>query len=144
MKYEFEVDGKKFNVIFDIDELLKDFSKSDFITFYEPESFVKYGNIPEYGDPYMTETEYLLAVNDYIESIKALDNKDKLKSMVEKWPKKKNGYLNGRNVDYLCESDVCRYICEWHNTWIYDTVKAVARDEKTIEIISYEKTDTPG
>ena len=35
MKYEFEVDGKKFNVIFDIDELLKDFSKSDFITFYE-------------------------------------------------------------------------------------------------------------
>lgn len=137
--YDIIAGGKKITVSIDVDALIENFKKSRFGEF--DESFGSYGYME--GDPTMTQEEYEKNKDSYIADIRSLDDVARLTKVVENWPKKKNGLLNRKNVKYLVESPICQYICEWHNTWIYHTVKAVASTDDYIDIVAYEKVDTP-
>lgn len=110
--------------------------KDDFEPYY-----VRYGESLEWGDTPLTKEEYIANVdqflNDFKESVKDLD------AIVAAFPKKKNGTFNRRNVTYLAECGNCNAIHEWYNTWIYKTLKVCAVDDTTLEIVFYEKVDTP-
>lgn len=141
MQYKFTVDGKEFTVNMDTAKLIDAFENGRFGEF--DEGYVEYGNSAEFGDACLTEKQYKKYKSDYIQDIKSI-NEATLEAIVQTWPKKKNGWLNLRSVNYICSSNICVYICEWHNTWIYDTVKAVATGDSSIDIVAYERVDTPG
>lgn len=108
---------------------------------FEKERYVTYGNSQEFGDKTLTVDEYNnnvdVFLNDFRESIINID------SIVESFPKKKNGTFNRRNVIELASCNNCVAIHEWHNTWIYQVVKVYALDDTTLKVVLYEKVDTP-
>lgn len=103
--------------------------------------FVPYGKSLEWGDAPLTKEEYDANVDTFLEDFRRATVN--LNAIVDSFPKKKNGTFNRRNVVYLAECDNCQCIHEWHNTWIYQTVKVSAVDDTTLEIVTYEKVDTP-
>ena len=132
----------KFKIYADFDDIIKD--ATDYESDYDEDRYVKYGDSLEQGDSALTKEEYEANAKNFIEEIKALNNEQKLRNIIERWPRKKNGTFNRKNVEYLVTSGNTYYICEWHNTWIYATVKAVAVDDTTLRIEFFQKTDTPG
>lgn len=113
----------------------------DLLNEFEPDRYNRYGESPEFGDKCLTEEEYKANVESFLEDFrKATDN---LQRIIDNFPKKKNGTFNRRNVVELASCDNCQYICEWHNTWIYYTVKVNAFDDYTLKVSFYEKVDTP-
>lgn len=110
-------------------------------TNFEPEVYVSYGKSLEWDDKPLSEEEYKNNIdkflNDFKSSVKNLD------SIISQFPKKKNGTFNRRAVIYLAECENCIGIHEWHNTWIYQTIKVYAIDDTTLKVSMYEKVDTP-
>ncbi|MBQ8218279.1 MAG: hypothetical protein IJZ79_03145 [Bacilli bacterium] len=107
---------------------------------FEP-YYVKYGESLEWNNTPFTKEEYDKNVDVFLEDFKK--SVVNLNSIIESFPKKKNGTFNRRNVIYLAECENCICIHEWHNTWIYQTVKVSAISDTELEIVLYEKVDTP-
>lgn len=133
------IDVSGFFISANIDDLIRQ-AQSDK---YEKDTFFAYEESPEMGDVALTEEQFNKNRDDFIAKIKELDE-DRLRAIVRSWPRKKNGTFNRKNVKYLCENGNTRYICEWHNTWIYDTVKVTADSDRELSVSFYTKTDTPG
>ena len=134
------IDVSGFFISVDVDSMIRKAQNDK----YEKDTFFAYGDSPEMGDPALTEEQFNKNRDEFIAEIRELESEDRLRSIVEFWPRKKNGTFNRKNVKYLCENGNTRYICEWHNTWIYDTVKVVADSDRELSVSFYTKTDTPG
>ena len=140
MRVEVTEGRKKFTVIFEKEGILK--SLEELRESYQKDHYVEAGMIPEAGK-YLSKEEYEKNYDGMIEYVSSIDE-ESVKDILKEFPKKKNGWLNLRNVKYLYCCNNSEYICEWHNTWIYQTLKAKARDDMILEISLYEITDTPG
>lgn len=108
---------------------------------FEPDRYSRYGESPEFGDKCLTEEEYRSNVQSFLEDFRKATSD--LQSIIDNFPKKKNGTFNRRNVVELASCNNCQYICEWHNTWIYYVVKVNAFDDHALTVSFYEKVDTP-
>lgn len=136
-KKEFSISVFEDDIIAKIEEL-----KSE----YEENEFVTYGTSPEFLDnnfKYITAEEYTANVDKFLSAFKSYLNEDFLKSMIEQFPKKKNGSFNRKNVVELTSCNNCIVIHEWHNTWIYYVIKVSAFRDYALSMTLFEKTDTP-
>lgn len=140
MKVEVTEGRKKFTVIFEKEEILRQLEKLK--ESYQDDYYVEANTIPEDGK-YLSKEEYEKNYDEMIEYVSSIDE-ERVKDILREFPKKKNGWLNLKNVEYLYCCNNSEYICEWHNTWIYQTLKAKARDDMVLDIHLYEITDTPG
>ena len=131
--------SKELKLVIDIERIEKEILllKDEF----EEEMYVTYGKSQEFGDKTLTIDEYNNNVDVFLSDFrKSITNID---SIIERFPKKKNGTFNRRNIRELASCDNCVAIHEWHNTWIYKVVKAYALDDTTIKVVLDEKVDTP-
>ena len=104
--------------------------------------YVEYGFILESGGSYLSKEEYEKNYDQMIEFAESI-SEEKLEDILKEFPRKKSGWLNLRNVEYLYRCNNTQYISEWHNTWIYQTLKVKAKDDMTLEVFLYEMVDTP-
>lgn len=147
MKYEYKeaLETKKTKssiyVKVDVDNLKKKF-ESELDEFTE-DFFVRYGDNPEMDDNKLTKEEYLENVDKSVAYMSRLEDPKFFERLVKDFPRNKSGVLNKRAVKYIYSSNNCEYISEWHNTWIYNTVKLVATSDDTLQVQFYRKTDTP-
>lgn len=108
---------------------------------FEEGRYVAYGESQEFDDKTLTVHEYNNNVDAFLSDFRrSIVNID---SIIENFPKKKNGTFNRRNIKELASCNNCIAIHEWHNTWIYQAVKVYALDDTTLKVVLYEKVDTP-
>lgn len=108
---------------------------------WEETHYVHYGESEIFGDPYITKEEYDENIDQFLaEFRKAISDPDIL---IKDFPKKKNGTFNRRNMKVLSRCRNCVAIHEWHNTWIYKTIKLKAWDDTTLVVSFVEEVDTP-
>ncbi|WP_097006541.1 hypothetical protein [Lacrimispora amygdalina] len=133
-------EGKKdFTISFDIESIVISLNsqKKD----YEKECYLPYGTFYEDEKCY-TKKEYDENIDKMIEYVTHITSED-LESIIKGWTRKKNGTFNRRRTKELFDCENCRYICEWHYTWIYDQIKVIPISDTQLNIILYEKVDTP-
>lgn len=140
MMYNIESNGKTFQVEFNKNELLQ--HANNLFTKFTTENYVAYRTSPEWGDPYIDENTYKQNVQKFIDEINAI-NEEKLASIVNTMPKKKNGKFAKNRIHPICSCDNTNVIHEWHNTWIYEQVIAKAENEDKLIISMHTFTDTP-
>lgn len=140
------VEGKyQFKIVVNEDSIVNSIwnMKSDF----EENRYVWYGSSPEFGEDnfeYITKQEFEKNVNQFLNTFMSYITENGLKDIIARFPRKKNGTFNRRNLIELASCNNCIVIHEWHNTWIYYVVKVVSWDDCTLNIELHKKTDTPG
>lgn len=140
------VEGKyQFKIVVNEDSIVNSIRnmKSDF----EENWYVWYGSSPEFGEDnfeYITKQEFEKNINQFLNTFMSYITEFGLKDIIARFPRKKNGTFNRRNLVELASCNNCIVIHEWHNTWIYYVVKVVSWDDCTLNIELHKKTDTPG
>lgn len=140
------VEGKyQFKIVVNEDSIVNSIRnmKSDF----EENWYVWYGSSPEFGEDnfeYITKQEFEKNINQFLNTFMSYITEIGLKDIIARFPRKKNGTFNRRNLVELASCNNCIVIHEWHNTWIYYVVKVVSWDDCTLNIELHKKTDTPG
>ncbi len=108
---------------------------------FEEDVYNRYGESPEWDNDTFTKEEYEANVDEFLNDFnKSVEN---LSSIIDNFPKKKNGTFNRKNIMILAECKNCVAIHEWHNIWIYYVVKVTAIDDHTLYVSLYKKVDTP-
>lgn len=129
-KHAFTIQANKDNILKEAASL-----KSGF----EPDMYVAYGDSQEHDDPCLTKEQFEQNANDFYAKVNDCLNEEVLSNIIKNWPRKKNGTFNRRNMQELAECNNCIYICEWHNTWIYQVLKVNALDDNTLQVHLYKK-----
>lgn len=133
-------EGKKnFSISFDADNIISGLNskKGEYIE----DCYLPYYTLYEDGKCY-TKEEYDKNIDKMIEYVNNITSED-LENIIKGWTRKKSGSFNKRRIKVLYDCENCRYISEWHNTWIYDQLKVVAISDTELNIVLYEKVDTP-
>lgn len=133
---------KEFSIEVNVDNILKEIENLKLE--FETDSFVNYGEIPEYDDiDCLSKDKYLENIENFKKTFLEKMNEDFLIEIMKNWNRKKNGTFHRRNVKELVSCNNCIFITEWHNTWIYHVIKVVAVDDYNLKIELCKKTDTP-
>ena len=140
MVFEHKIGKINFEVRFDYDDIIKKMKDEEMA--FEEKEFVSFGN--DYEDETLSREEYIENIQIMRKNLEELIKEENLIKLIEKAQKKKNGtFYKGRIVDsYGCQN--CIYICEWHNTWVYNELRVKVISDNVLRIAYESKTDTPG
>lgn len=140
MKYTKQVGKHEFSVICDkegiLSQILRERCK------FEENYFQRYYTIG-YEDGYLSNEEYNQNLDKMVQALERMTTEEYMSNIIDVAQKKKNGTLYKGRVADAVDCDNCKFIIEWHNTWIYNQLKVKAVDDKTLEITYSEKADTP-
>lgn len=91
----------------------------------------------------LSEKEYMENIDEMKKRLYELTEEDSLRELINKAPKKKNGTFHKKRVvlEEGCKNSF--YLCEWHNSWIYDAFRVVAVTDTLLEMRYESVTETP-